>query len=223
MDRVLVVLDRLKELGSIASLSYSDKTEIEQLYKEVLDKNFVRTSCNDCYRDAIIEMRVYLKKNGSMQEKSEYALKNGVLLQMEFGKSEFYTNANMTDEVAEKYLGKYPDGIKFFSKKPNDWKERVQKKQYPKINEELVTLMVEALNDGVSQDSLKDEFASYKLNGKTISKRTLELHVKKAAEISSENAVKQVDEVKEEEGADEENDESQKEAPEEGEDGITTK
>lgn len=180
MDRVLVVLDRLKELGSIASLSYSDKTEIEQLYKEVLDKKFVHTSCNDCYRDAIIEMRGYLKKNGSMKEKSEYALKNGVLLQMEFGKSEFYTNANMTDEVAEKYLGKYPDGIKFFSKKPDDWEERVQKKQYPKINEELVTLMVEALNDGVSQDSLKDEFASYKLNGKTISKRSLDQHIKKA-------------------------------------------
>ena len=180
MDRVLVVLDRLKELGSIASLSYSDKTEIEQLYKEVLDKKFVRTSGNDCYRDAIIEMRVYLKKNGSMKEKSEYALKNGVLLQMEFGESEFYTNANMTDEVAEKYLGKYPDGIKFFSKKPDDWEERVQKKQYPKINEELVTLMVEALNDGVSQDSLKDEFASYKLNGKTISKRSLDQHIKKA-------------------------------------------
>lgn len=180
MDRVLVVLDRLKELGSIASLSYSDKTEIEQLYKEVLDKKFVHTSCNDCYRDAIIEMRVYLNKNGSMKEKSEYALKNGVLLQMEFGKSEFYTNANMTDEVAEKYLGKYPDGIKFFSKKPDDWEERVQKKQYPKINEELVTLMVEALNDGVSQDSLKDEFASYKLNGKTISKRSLDQHIKKA-------------------------------------------
>ena len=125
-------------------------------------------------------MKVYLKKNGSMKEKSEYALKNGVLLQMEFGKSEFYTNANLTDEVAEKYLGKYPEGIKFFSKKPDDWEERVQKKQSPKINEELVTLMVEALNDGVSQDSLKDEFASYKLNGKTISKRSLDQHIKKA-------------------------------------------
>ena len=44
MDRVLVVLDRLKELGSVASLSYSDKTEIEHLYKEVLDKKFIRTA-----------------------------------------------------------------------------------------------------------------------------------------------------------------------------------
>ena len=222
MDRVLVVSDRLKELGSIASLSYSDKAEIERLYKEVLDKKFIRTSCNDCYRDAVIEMNVYLKKNGSMKEKSEYGLKNGALLQMGFGSSEMYTNANLTDEIAEKYLAKNPGGIKFFAKKPEDWEERVQKRLAPKLNDELVALMVEALNDGVTADSLKEEFAAYKLNGKTISKKTLELHVKKAAEIFSENAVKQVDEVKEEDGADEENDESQKEAPKEDEDGTTT-
>lgn len=222
MDRVLVVSDRLKELGSIASLSYSDKAEIERLYKEVLDKKFIRTSCNDCYRDAVIEMNVYLKKNGSMKEKSEYGLKNGALLQMGFGSSEMYTNANLTDEIAEKYLAKNPTGIKFFAKKPEDWEERVQKRLAPKVNDELIALMVEALNDGVTADSLKEEFAAYKLNGKTISKKTLELHVKKATEISSENVVKQVDEVKEEDGADEENDESQKEAPKEDEDGTTT-
>lgn len=222
MDRVLVVSDRLKELGSIASLSYSDKAEIERLYKEVLDKKFIRTSCNDCYRDAVIEMNVYLKKNGSMKEKSEYGLKNGALLQMGFGSSEMYTNANLTDEIAEKYLAKNPSGIKFFAKKPEDWEERVQKRLAPKVNDELIALMVEALNDGVTADSLKEEFAAYKLNGKTISKKTLELHVKKAAEIFSENAVKQVDEVKEEDGADEENDESQKEALKEDEDGTTT-
>lgn len=222
MDRVLVVSDRLKELGSIASLSYSDKAEIERLYKEVLDKKFIRTSCNDCYRDAVIEMNVYLKKNESMKEKSEYGLKNGALLQMGFGSSEMYTNANLTDEIAEKYLAKNPSGIKFFAKKPEDWEERVQKRLAPKVNDELIALMVEALNDGVTADSLKEEFAAYKLNGKTISKKTLELHVKKAAEIFSENAVKQVDEVKEEDGADEENDESQKEALKEDEDGTTT-
>lgn len=222
MDRVLVVSDRLKELGSIASLSYSDKAEIERLYKEVLDKKFIRTSCNDCYRDAVIEMNVYLKKNKNMKEKSEYGLKNGALLQMGFGSSEMYTNANLTDEIAEKYLAKNPSGIKFFAKKPEDWEERVQKRLAPKVNDELIALMVEALNDGVTADSLKEEFAAYKLNGKTISKKTLELHVKKAAEIFSENAVKQVDEVKEEDGADEENDESQKEAPKEDEDGTTT-
>ena len=219
MDRVLVVLDRLKELGSIASLSYSDKTEIERLYKEVLDKKFIRTSCNDCYRDAVIEMNVYLKKNGSMKEKSEYGLKNGALLQMGFGSSEMYTNANLTDEIAEKYLAKNPSGIKFFAKKPEDWEERVQKRLAPKVNDELIALMVEALSDGVTADSLKEEFASYKLNGKTISKKTLELHVKKAAEIFSERAVEGEDK---EQIAEELGGESEKEDQEEGEDGATT-
>lgn len=65
---VIDVVNRLKELGSIASLSSSDKAEIESLYALVLDKKFVRTSCSDCYRDAVIEMSVYLNKNGKMKE-----------------------------------------------------------------------------------------------------------------------------------------------------------
>ena len=124
---VIEVVNRLKELGSIASLSSSDKAEIENLYAIVLDKKFIRTSCSDCYHDAVIEMIVYLNKNGKMKEKSDYGLKNGVVLQMEFGSSEMYTNANLTDEIAEKYLERYPDNIKYFSKKPDDWKERINK------------------------------------------------------------------------------------------------
>ena len=56
------VVDKLKELGDLPSYSSSDKSEIERLYKEVLGKEFTKTSCNDCYRDAVIEMTVYIKK-----------------------------------------------------------------------------------------------------------------------------------------------------------------
>ena len=48
------VVDKLKELGGLPSYSSSDKSEIERLYKEVLGKEFTKTSCNDCYRDAVI-------------------------------------------------------------------------------------------------------------------------------------------------------------------------
>ena len=75
------VVDKLKELGELPSYSSSDKSEIERLYKEVLGKEFTKTSCNDCYRDAVIEMTVYIKKNNRMKEKCNYILKNGVLLQ----------------------------------------------------------------------------------------------------------------------------------------------
>lgn len=185
---VIDVVNRLKELGSIASLSSSDKEEIENLYVLVLDKKFIRTSCSDCYHDAVIEMSVYLNKNGKMKEKSEYGLKNGVLLQMGFGSSEMYTNANLTDEAAEKYLAKYPDNIKYFSKKPDDWEERVKSRKDGNvvINDELVSLMVESMKDGVTCKSIQEEFKSYKISGKTITKKSLTAHVNKALEVFAE-------------------------------------
>ncbi len=185
---VIDVVNRLKELGSIASLSSSDKAEIENLYVLVLDRKFVRTSCSDCYHDAVIEMSVYLNKNGKMKEKSEYGLKNGVLLQMGFGSSEMYTNANLTDEAAEKYLAKYPDNIKYFSKKPDDWEERVKSRKDGNvvINDELVSLMVEAMKDGVSSKSIQEEFKGYKISGKAITKKVLTAHVNKALEVFAE-------------------------------------
>lgn len=185
---VIEVVNRLKELGSIASLSSSDKAEIESLYALVLDKKFVRTSCSDCYHDAVIEMSVYLNKNGKMKEKSEYGLKNGVLLQMGFGSAEMYTNANLTDEVAEKYLAKYPDNIKYFSKKPDDWEERVKSRKNGSvlIDDELVSLMVESMKDGVTCKPIQEEFKSYKISGKTITKKSLTAHVNKALEVFAE-------------------------------------
>ena len=190
---VIEVVNRLKELGSIASLSSSDKAEIENLYAIVLDKKFIRTSCSDCYHDAVIEMIVYLNKNGKMKEKSDYGLKNGVVLQMEFGSSEMYTNANLTDEIAEKYLERYPDNIKYFSKKPDDWEERVKSRKNGSvlIDDELVSLMVESMKDGVTCKSIQEEFKSYKISGKTITgktitKKSLTAHVNKALEVFAE-------------------------------------
>lgn len=128
MTAVLDVSNRLKELGEVKTFSASEKTEIEGLYPEVLGKTFKKTSCNDCYRDAVFEMYAYLKKNGKMKEKTIYGLKNGVLLQMSFGSGEFYTNANLTDEAAERFLQANPDKANFFSVIPDDWEERVKKR-----------------------------------------------------------------------------------------------
>jgi hypothetical protein len=60
-----------------------------------------------------------------MKEKTLYALKNGALLQFGFGKGEMITNANLTDKLAEKYLRMNPNGHIFFSKLPEDWKNRI--------------------------------------------------------------------------------------------------
>ena len=61
---VLEVVDKLKELGDKLPLSSSDKSDIEVMYHEVFGRTFIRTSCGDCYRDAVIEMYSYLKKYG---------------------------------------------------------------------------------------------------------------------------------------------------------------
>lgn len=186
MMEVSEVVDRLKELGGKPSLSSSDKQEIEALYGEVIDKKFVRTSCNDCYRDAVIEMSVYLRKNGKMKEKSNYRLKNGVLLQMGFGSSDFYTNANLTDEIAESYLAKYPENVNYFAKLPEDWKELVAKlvdAVNEKERQELIDNLVQSLKDGVSVDSINESFKDYKIKGKKLSKKQLERYIQKAQEI----------------------------------------
>lgn len=180
------VVNKLKELGGKSSLSSSDKSSIAALYQEVLGRMFVRTSCSDCYRDAVIEMYSYLRKNGKMKEKSNYALKNGVLLQMNFGSSEMYTNDNLTDEAAEKYLAANPKGISLFSVAPDDWEKRAKERvsPTPKIDEILVSELVSALQvEGATDNDVKEAFKKYQLNGKKVSGKTLELHIKEAKAI----------------------------------------
>ena len=66
---VLEMVDKLKRLGDKVSLSSSDKSDIELMFHEVLGRTFTKTSCGDCYRDAVIEMYSYLKRYGKMKEK----------------------------------------------------------------------------------------------------------------------------------------------------------
>lgn len=177
------VVNRMKELGSKASLSSSDKSEIERYYHEALGKTFHKTSCSNCYYDAAIEIYLYLKRNGKMKEKSNYGLKNGILLQPEFGSSNFYTNANLTDEVAEKYLAKKPSNITLFSVYPEDWEERVKNRinPTPEINEELVSELVTALKvEGATDKIVKDSFKPYQIDGKKVTSKVLDAHIKEA-------------------------------------------
>ena len=70
MRSILEVVSKLEVLRGQVALSTSDKSDIELMYQQVLGKDFVKTSCNDCYHDAVIEMYLYLKRTGNMKEKS---------------------------------------------------------------------------------------------------------------------------------------------------------
>lgn len=167
-----------------SGFSSSDKSNIELLYRKVLRKDFVKTSCNDCYRDAVIEIYSYLKKEGKMKNKCDYSLKNGVLLQV-FGSNEMYTNANLTNEAAENFLRKNPQGENLFAHLPEDWEERISKDNGENIelNAELVTILADELRNGVTKTAIKEKYKGYQIDGKAVTARLLADYIKAADEL----------------------------------------
>lgn len=122
---------RLTQLSKKRKFSDEEKVEIASLYPQVTQFLFFeRKGCNDCYKDACIEMVAYLRKNGKFREKLNYVLRNGVVIQLGgFGSQDFYTNKNICDAVAVAYLREHPQDITKFSRYPEDWQEQIKKKE----------------------------------------------------------------------------------------------
>lgn len=113
-----------------AAFSSSDKERIEMLYWEVLGKEFKPTSCQQCYHDALIEIYLYLKKYNKMKEKSKYRMRAGFIINCPaFDGGKIYTNDNLTDDVAERYLAQFPQNVEMFQELPKDFSvKKVQEK-----------------------------------------------------------------------------------------------
>ena len=107
-----------------SGFSSSDKVKIETLYLKICGKRVRNTGCNDCYRDAYIETTLKLKTLGKMPKKPNYVLKAGAIIHPQ-GTSKFYS-LNISDEVAENWLGQYPAEISKFETYPTDWESRVK-------------------------------------------------------------------------------------------------
>lgn len=106
--------------GRMNALSSSDKTMIADLYTLVLGKPFRKTSCNDCYRDAVILVYTHLKKYGTMVSQLQYRLRAGYLINSPlFYGGKVFSNANLTDAVAEEYLQMFPSKAVFFESIPD--------------------------------------------------------------------------------------------------------
>lgn len=92
-----------------APYSAEDKHRIEVLYKEVMGVQFRPTSCQNCYHDAVVQIRRQLQLTTTMANEKAFWLKNGAIIQSpEFHGGEIFSNANLTDEIAAEYLAKYP-------------------------------------------------------------------------------------------------------------------
>lgn len=130
-NTTLVYLSSL--FGRIAALTEEDRLSIEQLYTQIMPKAFVRRSgCNDCYKDALIELQIKIKNSG--MKKQKYRLRNGVLL-FDHESKEYYTNSNLTDKIAKAYLKKHPDEAKLFAEIPEVETEETEVEDEPEIPE----------------------------------------------------------------------------------------
>ena len=96
------------------------KATIEKLYRQVLGKTFVPTSCQECYHDALVEITHHLNKYGTMAEEKNFMLKAGAIINCpNFRGGEVFSNDNLTDEVATEYLHAYPEQVDIFERVPD--------------------------------------------------------------------------------------------------------
>ena len=74
-------------------------------YKKVFGKDFKQTRCNDCIRDAAIELLVERNKS------RKYVLHSGKSIQHD---GKIYVQFTLTDDIARKYLKQFPEeSVKF--------------------------------------------------------------------------------------------------------------
>ena len=133
---VEALIARLTDLSKQRTYTDEEEREIESLYPRVTQFIFRRNSkCANCHRDACIEMIYFLRKNNKFRDKLHYVLRNGVVIQLGFGSSEFYTNANIDDAVAIAYLREHPENISYFQRYPENWREQIAEEKKEVTNE----------------------------------------------------------------------------------------
>lgn len=126
-ENALVIVTGLRERMS-APFSVKDRQLIESTYKEVMQRPLRRTGCNNCYKDAVIEMAVTLNREKKMREKCNYHMRAGYIIHsMEFENGKVYTNETLTDDVASRFLEQFPAAAKFFDRIPEKAAESKKK------------------------------------------------------------------------------------------------
>ena len=123
----MTLIEGLRE--RMTALSPDDKFTIATMYPIVLGKPFHRTKCNDCYRDAVIEMFLQLTKNGTMISELQYRLRAGIIIHSPlFYGGKVFSNANLTDAIAKEYLTMFPNKRSIFDSIPAEKNEEPKPK-----------------------------------------------------------------------------------------------
>lgn len=121
-------MTRLKEMESRYQDGFSslDRSLLDSLYFNIFGREITNRGCSDCYRDAYMEILIYLKRNKAMPKKSDFVLKPGAIITF-FGEPKCYSNANITDEAALRFLALNPANEKLFEHLPEGWKSQLPK------------------------------------------------------------------------------------------------
>lgn len=96
-------------------------------YLQIFKKQVVRT-CGNCLGDALTELvALYRKNREQMKEQNEcrYRLRAGLLIRLNFGDSVYYSNANLTDKVAEEYILANPSRLSDFESYPESIEKKI--------------------------------------------------------------------------------------------------
>lgn len=97
-----------------SAFTAQDKAVITAAYLGIYDRPVKECSCKHRYFDALMEIRMYLKikKRSNMK----YELKAGRLIWVN---GDPYSNANLTDEIAEKWCAQHADLVDvYFQRTP---------------------------------------------------------------------------------------------------------
>ncbi len=149
-----------------SGFSSLDRSFLDSMYYMIFGKEITNKGCSNCYRDAYIEIYTKLKCEQKMPKKSSYQLKAGAVITF-FGSSQAFTNANLTDEVAVKYLSLCDENAKMFSYLPDGWETQVSDFQQNCTNDNVADNpvskieLLEAQNIQLvaEKDSLQTELA----------------------------------------------------------------
>lgn len=159
-------MTRLKEMESRYQDGFSslDRSLLDNLYFNIFGREITNRGCSDCYRDAYMEILIYLKRNKAMPKKSDFVLKAGAIITF-FGEPKCYSNANITDEAALRFLALNPSNEKLFEKLPEDWKSRLPKSDTPEVEDkDAVIARLTQENEQLTKENelLRSENASLK-------------------------------------------------------------
>lgn len=129
-------MNRLKEMESRYQDGFSslDRSLLDSLYFNIFGREITNRGCSDCYRDAYMEILIHLKRTKAMPKKSDFVLKAGAIITF-FGEPLCYSNANITDEAALRFLSLNPSNEKLFESLPADWKSRFTKSDAPEAED----------------------------------------------------------------------------------------